>query len=59
MSQIITKGLLSAKLIIKGFFGKIVSATITETLYFTGSKTTGLSFTGDKTTGLSFTGSVK
>ena len=38
MSQIITKGLLSAKLIIKGFFGKTSVSSI-EIIYESGTRT--------------------
>ena len=57
MSQIITKGFLSAKIIIKGFFGKIGIA-ITETISFNGSATTELDFTGSTITELNFNGNV-
>jgi hypothetical protein len=49
MSQLITKGLLSAKLLIKGFFGREV-ALAKETLYITGGRKLSLRYGGDGVT---------
>ena len=53
MSQIITKGLLSAKLIIKGFFGKSVTV-IAQTLYFNIDRDESLDYDIDRTTAIDF-----
>lgn len=59
MSQIITKGLLSAKLITKGFFGKLISRLKIDIVQTTGIITRSITTTGEITRVIETTGDLE